>query len=111
MSGRTPAVYAATTYICPCILRVGRTAISTSRPRAVSSSIRRPTEKLPDLLRISRDTCGLPDAEQFGRLNLSEAPLLDDGVDFQCQACLQKLLLGIGKPQVREYVPAAFRHA
>src|SRR5580692_8059212 len=50
--------HASVTDIAPCSLRVARTVISTSWPRAVRKVIRRSTEKLPERLRISSDTCG-----------------------------------------------------
>ena len=53
-----------------------------------------------------RDT-GLLDAEDFPRLRLSEAALLDETVNLQGEARFQKLLLGMGKSEIGENVPAA----
>src|SRR5262249_7195955 len=50
--------HAETTDRAPWDLREGRTVISTSWRRPVRNSIRRPMEKLPARLRISRETCG-----------------------------------------------------
>src|SRR5947207_784291 len=50
----------ATTETTPCGLRVGRTVISTSCPKAVRKSIRRSTENDPARLRINAETTSAP---------------------------------------------------
>ena len=50
--------WAVTTESAPWALRVGLTVISTSCPSAARNSISRPTENVPERLRISSETCG-----------------------------------------------------
>src|ERR1700733_1036344 len=58
IQGSTIKTVHATTDTSPCGLRVDRTVISTSCPRAVRKSMRRSTEKAPERLRIKADTWG-----------------------------------------------------
>ena len=43
----------------------------------------------------------LLDAEDLSSLRLGKFPLFDDAVYLQRQACLKKLLVGIGETKVR----------
>ena len=50
---------------------------------------------------------GLLDAEDLSGLGLAQAALLDDLVDLQRQASLEKLLLRIGQSKIGKHVAAA----
>jgi hypothetical protein len=50
---------------------------------------------------------GLADAKQFGRLNLFQAAMLHDGVNFEHQLRLDQVLLGIRNPDIFEHIRTA----
>jgi hypothetical protein len=50
------------------------------------------------------------DAEDIPRLGLRQVAILDEAVNPKRKLCLQQLLLGMRKPEIRENVPAAPFH-
>ncbi len=69
--------------------------------------MRRPTEKLPARFRINKGNPRLPNAEDFGDLDLSHATVLKDCVDFQGKLHLEKFVFRIAKAELRKGVSAA----
>jgi hypothetical protein len=54
--------------------------------------------KLPELSPQHLGYIGLPDTKQIRSLDLSQAAIFHDGVDFEYELCLDQVLLGIRDP-------------
>jgi hypothetical protein len=53
---------------------------------------------------------GLRNAEDFPGFGLGDAPVLDDAVDLERQARLQKFLVSVGQPEVGKGIVVALGH-